>query len=84
MSEFPSSTFTELVYLDPDMEKFLRQPPVMGRFQDALRRSLEVPMTFGRKEVFFRSENEFGILGTTTIDAIIIDFELGGVEGCLE
>ena len=77
MSEFPSSTFTELVYLDPDTEKFLRQPPVMRRFQDALKRSLEVPMTFGRKDVFFRSENEFGILGTTTIDAIIIDFELG-------
>ena len=77
MSEFPSSMFTELVYLDPETEKFLRQAPVMGRFQDALRRSLEVPMTFGRKDVFFRSENEFGILGTMTIDAIIIDFELG-------
>ena len=77
MSEFASSTFTELVYLDADTDKFLRQSPVMGRFQDALKQSLEVPMTFSRKDVFFRSENEFGILGTTTIDAIIIDFELG-------
>jgi len=77
MSKFPTSTFTELVYLDSETEKFLRQSPVMGRFEDALRRSLEVPMKIGRKDVFFRSENEFGILGTTTIDAIVIDFELG-------
>lgn len=77
MSEFPASTFTELVFLDADTEKFLRQSHVMARFQHALKQSVEVPMTFGRKDVFFRSENEFGILGTTTIDAIIIDFELG-------
>jgi hypothetical protein len=77
MSEFPSSGYTEMVYLEKDAEKFLAQPEVMRRFELALKESLELPMTFRRQDLFFRSENEFGIYGTTTIQALVIDFELG-------
>lgn len=77
MSEFPNSKFTELVYLEKDVERFLAQPEVLRRFEDALRQNLEAPMTIERKDVFFRSENEFGIYGTTTIQALVIEFELG-------
>lgn len=77
MSEFPNSTFTEMVYLEKEMEKFLGQPEVLRRFEFALKESLEVPMTFRRQEVFFRSENEFGVYGTMTIQALVIEFELG-------
>src|SRR5271167_1984864 len=64
MSEFPNSTFTEMVYLEKEVEKFLGQPEVLRKFELALKESLEVPMTFRRQEVFFRSENEFGVYGT--------------------
>ena len=77
MSEFPTSSFTETVYLEKESEKFLGQPEVMRRFEFALRQSLEVPMTFKRQDLFFRSENEFGVYGTTTIQALVIEFELG-------
>jgi hypothetical protein len=77
MSEFPSSNFPELVYLDKDTERFLAQPEVQCRFEVALKRSLEVPITFTRRDIFFRSQNEFGILQTATAEAIVIEFELG-------
>jgi hypothetical protein len=77
MSEFPSSKFPELLYLEKDTERFLAQPEVQCRFEVALRGSLEVPITFTRRHVFFRSENEFGILQTATAEAIVIEFELG-------
>lgn len=77
ISEFPSSNFMELVYLEKDIERFLAQSEVQRRFEVALKRCLEVPMTLTRKDVFFRSENEFGILQTTTVEAIVIEFELG-------
>jgi hypothetical protein len=76
MSEFPNSKFTEIVRLDKDAEKFLGQPEVLRRFESALRQSLDVPMSMMKKDVFFRSENEFGILGTETVEALVIDFEL--------
>ena len=77
MSEFPNSTFTEMVYLEKEVEKFLGQAEVLRRFESALKESLEVPMTFRRQEVFLRSENEFGVYGTMTIHALVIEFELG-------
>jgi hypothetical protein len=77
MSEFPNSTFTEMVYLEKEVEKFLGQPEVLRRFEFALKESVEVPMKFKRQEVFFRSENEFGIYGTMNTQALVIEFELG-------
>ena len=80
MSEFPQSNFTEMVYLEKDVERFLRQPEVMRRFEGELKKNLEVLMTFERKDVFLRSENDFGIYGTTTIEALVIEFTLGRRE----
>jgi hypothetical protein len=77
MSEFPQSNYTEMVYLDKDLERFLTQPEVERRFESELRHSLEVPIKFEKKDVFFRSENEFGIAQTTTTQALVIEFELG-------
>lgn len=77
MSEFPQSSYTETIYLDKDLERFLTQPEAERRFEHELRHSLEVPIKFEKKDVFFRSENEFGIAQTTTAQALVIEFELG-------
>ena len=77
MSEFPKSNFTEMVYLEGDVEKFLGQPEVLWKFEVALKDSLEVPITMNTKDVFYRSENEFGVYNTETIQAVVIQFELG-------
>jgi hypothetical protein len=77
MSEFPKSNFTEMVYLEGDVEKFLGQPEVLWKFEVALKDSLEVPITMNTKDVFYRSENEFGVYNTETIQAVVIEFELG-------
>jgi BTB/POZ domain len=77
MSEFPQSNFTEMVYLEPDVERFLRQTEVLERFEDTLKESLKVPMTMAHRDIFFRSENEYGVYGTITAKALVIEFELG-------
>jgi hypothetical protein len=77
MSEFPHSNYTEMIYLDNDLERFLTQPEVERRFEYELMNSLEIPIKFEKKDVFFRSENEFGIAQTTTMRALVIYFELG-------
>jgi hypothetical protein len=77
MSEFPQSNFTELVYLEPDVECFLRQTEVLEQFEDTLKESLKVPMTLTHCDIFFRSENEYGVYGTITAKALVIEFELG-------
>lgn len=77
MSEFPHSNYTEMIYLDNELERFLTQPEVERRFECELMSSLEIPIKFEKKNVFFRSENEFGIAQTTTTRALVIYFELG-------
>lgn len=77
MSEFPQSNYIEMIYLEQDLERFLTQPEAERLFEYELGNSLEVPFKFEKKDVFFRSENEFGIAQTTTTQALVIDFELG-------
>lgn len=77
MSEFPQSNFTEMVYLEPDEERFLLQKEVLDQFEYTLKQSLEIPITMGQRELFFRIENEFGVYGTMTSKALVIEFELG-------
>jgi hypothetical protein len=76
LSEFPGSKITKTVLLDEDMETFLGQTEVYRRFEGALRDNIEVPFEMKRRDVFLRSENEFGIYSTNTVEAILIDFEL--------
>ena len=77
MSEFPHSNYTEIIYLDEELERFLTQPEVERRFEDELMDSFGVPIKTEKKDVFFRNENEFGIAQTTTTRALVIYFELG-------
>jgi hypothetical protein len=66
-----------MVYLEPDEERFLLQKEVLDQFEYTLKQSLEIPITMGQRELFFRIENEFGVYGTMTSKALVIEFELG-------
>jgi hypothetical protein len=49
----------------------------LERLEDILRESLKGPMTMADRDIFFRSENEYGVYGTITLKALVIEFELG-------
>jgi len=76
LSEFPGTQFTEIIYLDDDMQRFLGQAEVNRRLEAALVDCVGVPFKMRSQDVFLRSENEFGIFSTKTVEAMSIDFEL--------
>jgi hypothetical protein len=67
-----------MVYLEADVERFLGQTEVQLHLEYTLKQSLKIPITMARREVFIQSENEFGVYGTATTKALVIEFELGG------
>jgi len=75
LSEFPGTKFTEIIYFDDDMQRFLGQTEVNRRLEAALVECVGVPFKMRRQDVFLRSENEFGICSTNTVEAILIDFK---------
>lgn len=62
-----------MVHLGKDVEMFLRQSEVMKRFERDLRQSLDLPLELERRGVFFRSDNEFEIYMTDTIEGLVIE-----------
>jgi hypothetical protein len=64
------------IYIEDELQRSLRQAEVDWRFEAALIESVGVPFKMQRQDVYLRSENDFGVLSTNTVEAILIDFGL--------